>query len=171
MGTRTDEYEKVKDELDDAQDELRQGRWQRRAKAAAIVIAALGTVTTAILAHFRPETIAQETAGAAAAEIRKLQTAIRDQNKSIQEAQTMCRRTGAESAAKSKAEADSVRTLVLGYLIASQGRKSSNLRASLSAVVKQLGAKHVKAVQPLLKPKKVQLTPPSRLEQLSKGAE
>jgi hypothetical protein len=185
MGPNTDELKAVKAELDEAEhelDEARQTVWIQRAKAAAIVLGALATLATAILAHFRPEEVAEQTAGAAAKQLRQIQAAMQAQDKAVEAAQEACQRAAAEGAAKARAEADSVRTMLLGYLLARQGRVSGEVKTELAKVVKQLG-KHKMAtgLKPLIRraarpanmdmvKQKIRLIPPKRLEQLSKGA-
>ena len=175
MQVKTDEFEKVKEDLDEAQDELRQGAWQRKAKAIAIVITAVTALVTAVLAHFRPETVAEETAGAAAAQLRQLQASISQQDKNIQASQEACQRIAAAGAAKAKAEADSARTMLLGYLLANKQAGRGQVGEALAQVVKQLGDhKAAAALKPDPPPevqKRVKLAPPARLEQLSKGAQ
>lgn len=175
MGAKTDEFEKVKEELDEAHDELRQGAWQRKAKAIAIVITALTALATAVLAHFRPETVAEQTAGAAAVQLRQLHVAVKQQDKALGAAQAVCQRVAAEGAAKAKAEADSARTLLLGFLLANKAPRG-DAGDALAKVVKQLGENKTAAgLKPLLKAppapvqRKLNLAPPDRLEQLSKG--
>ena len=176
LGPRTGEFEAVKEELDEARDELRQGLWQRRAKAIAIVIAALGTLATAILAHFQPETVAQETAGATAAEITTLQAAIKEQDRAVRASQAACMAAQERTVASAKAEADSVRTLLLGYLLASQRVASGDkrLKAALGQVVSQISNPALRTFAPQTKTPKVRkaptFSPPSRLQQLSKGS-
>lgn len=158
MGPRTDEFKKVKAELeerlDEAHDELRQGLWQRRAKAIAIVIGALATAVTAVTAHFRPETVAENTAGAAAVEIRKLQEAVEAQDKALRQSRRTCR-----------SEIDNVRAMMLTHLLAAQGGKAdkAEVKRSIGDVIKQLGETE-KDSKPA-----VDLEPPSQLERLSKG--
>lgn len=178
MEIRTDEYNKVKadieqleDQLDDAQDELRQGVWQRRAKAIAIVITAVAGLVTAILAHFRPETVAEHTAGVTAKALTDLEA---NQTKALQGVQAACQRVAQDAADKAKAEADSVRTLVLGYLLAQRGKGPRAAAAALDKAVKQLGS-NSKGLEPLIKtrpppkPDKIE-TQLKQLRQISKGS-
>jgi len=183
-GSRT--TDELRAELDATEQELadaRRGVWIQRAKAVAIVIGASATLITAILAHFRPETIAEETAGAAAASIRQLQAAIKSQAGSLAATRESCERISAAGAAKAKAEADTVRNLVLGFLLARRGSESrpqADLRKSLGDVVEQLGDAKAK-IKPLLdvggaadqaqKPRNWKLSAPLKLERLSKGKE
>jgi hypothetical protein len=158
--------------------------WINRAKAIAIVIASLGTVITAVAAHFQPEKRAADTAAAAAKSIRGLQAAVEAQGRELEDAQERCERLSAAAATSSKAEADAVRQLVLGYMLASQGRGSggAGMRRTLGAVVEQLGKAKVKALRPMIQrardepsprpaKRKMKLLPPRRLEALAEGAD
>lgn len=179
MGPRTDEFNKVRaekeelaEELDEAQDELRQGVWQRRAKAIAIVIGAVATAATAVLAHFQPETVAKETAGVTATALQRLQD---DQETALKTVQARCEAAAEQAAAKTKAEADSVRTLLLGYLLAQRRAGSSTeVAAALGKVAKQLGKSKVDRLVPQDKPVKALRradTSVKALRKISKGGE
>ena len=72
------------------------------------------------------------------------------------DAQEACQRISEAGAAKAKAEADSVRQLVLGFLLAQRrgtaAAPQAALRRSLDKVVTQLGAIKAKASAPAPKP-------------------
>lgn len=184
MGVKTDEFEATKAELLETEIELKETEnelkvaqksvWIQRAKAIAIVIGALATLVTAILAHFQPEEVAEKTAGAAAVSIRQLQAAVRQQDIALQGALKRCQEVAASGVAETKAEADSVRQLLLGYLLGGRGRKGrgpAELRKSLGAVVKQMGGIKRRFSRPsgrVMVQQRVKLAPPVRLENLSK---
>lgn len=158
MGKTTDEVERV------------EGKWVRRAKAWSIAAGGLATLIVALAAHLKPETVARETAGAAASAIRRVQRELERIDKAMLAAQDSCKRESRRGAARARAEADSARTLLLGYLLAQRGTPQRKIEEAISGVVKQLGSDKAKALQPLVRrapPRK--LDPPVKLEQLSKG--
>jgi len=145
------------------------GVWVRRAKAWSIAAGGTATIVVALAALFRPETVARETAGAAAAEIDKLRAAHKVSERA-------CERAVRRGVSQARAEADSVRTMLLGWLLGQRKSGASpdrQLGEALTTVVKQLGDK-AKGLEPLISapaPPQVKTTQPSKLEQLSKGTE
>jgi hypothetical protein len=156
------------------------GVWIRRAKAWSISAGGVATIVVALAALFRPETVARETAGAAAAEISKLQAEIARLDKALRGSQRRCERSVRRGVAQARSEADNVRTMLLGWLLGQRRHRAPTrqLNEALSSVVKQLGAK-AKGLGPLGQqpdrpsapfPQSAQRKP-TKLEQISKGAE
>ena len=153
---------KITDETDRAD-----GHWIRRAKAWSVAAGGLATLVVALSAHLKPETVARETAGAAATEVRRL-------DKALEATQNACKRTARQAVARARAESDSARTLLLGYLLAQRGApERRQIGDAISGVVKQLGASKVQNLKPLISPPAPIKKPnsPTKLEKLSKGSE
>lgn len=141
-----------------------------KAKAISLVLGGVATLAAAVGAHFRPETKARETAGAAAAAVRELRSEVRKRLRHAENAATAAGVT-------CRSEADSVRTLVLGWLLASRDRSSGSARTdgqvakNLGEVVKQLGKAKAATLEPLIRAAPAKPKAVHRLEQISKGVE
>jgi hypothetical protein len=155
------------------------GVWIRRAKAWSIAAGGTATIVVALAALFRPETVARETAGAAAAEISKLQDEVSQLERRMRGSVRRCERAVHRGVAQARSEADNVRTMLLGWLLGQRGSTAPTrqLNQALTSVVKQLGAK-AKGLEPLVQQANapapiphVDKRKPTKLEQLSKGAE
>lgn len=121
---------------------------KQTAKLVVYVTSAVAALATATTAHFKDERVAKETARASAAAVIALREDFQARAQDAERAATAALRS-------CKAEADSVRTLVLGWLIAHRGRGQSQRETAdnLQRVVKQLGQAKAAALKPLIRPK------------------
>lgn len=104
-------------------------------RKAGLFLGGVLTAVTAAGAHFRPETLAERTAGATSEALEALAD-------DLEATELHCEQVAAAGAAEARAEADAVRTLVLGYLLAQgQGGKATPRRVqeTLEEVMEDLG--------------------------------
>ena len=128
-----------------------------RLKKIGIVLGGALTALTAGSAHFQPETLAERTAGATSEALEALA-------EDLEATELHCEQVAAAGAAEARAEADAVRTLVLGYLLAQgRGGKASPKRVqeTLEEVMEDLG-EHKAATElvPLIPSQAAQKAPP-----------
>jgi hypothetical protein len=125
---------------------------KQRVRQWSLLVGTAATILTAVSAHFQPETVAKETAGAAAEAIQEVQSKY---DRDLGAAVATCQKTAAEGVIQAKAEADAVRELVLGYMLGLQQRGGvqvggADMRKALDRVVDQLGETKAKALNPVL---------------------
>jgi hypothetical protein len=118
----------------------------------AIMIAGLAGVTGVSAQLFPSESKAKETAAASAAGFTALDQEL---DKSLAANRAACEAVSAAAVRDAKAEADSVRTLVLGYMLALQSRGGPNasqegLQKALGEVVAGLGKSKAASLAPIL---------------------
>lgn len=152
--------------LQEAKAELKEeraasGRIRQFAKTFGTTVVAGLAATMGISAQLFPnEDTAKKTAAATA-------TGLQDVDRQLQATRDQCRAIAAAGVRDAKAETDSVRTLLLGYLLAqkaptSPGRetKPDELQRTLHKVVSGLGAPRSEALAPILEPTMAVPAPP-----------
>jgi len=101
--------------LEESQDELRRDVWSRRLKYIGVIVVAAPSIIAAWAGAFKQENVAQEVAGEAAVHIISIQKAVKQNSSNIDNILGLVE----EAKNASKVESDSLRMLVVGFMLGS----------------------------------------------------